>query len=260
MVDNQIIITPDDGAAYVNHLFRWSITPEKLDEIVNMPFLLPPQVRWMSWSRNQFLLEFPPTRQRITAGIAYFIDDGGEEFEVEIPLPWTVYFYNGYTLQIFARASQIRSLDDELCWYHLSNIQASHEMCDVGEHGEEEYVEPKDGNSLDYVFRIINRFWQSKFNGGMYLWREGDRHCLPANLLREKRIASYPNRDDEYIWIDPQYFKWLAEQSVEDLLEWEWQPSMTIRELILPHQSHNFYAELNSLIRTKGVYVRQENQ
>lgn len=240
--------------------YTWTAPLKSLDKFYQERdlLLLPPQVRWVSKSKQAFLLEFPPSYQRIT------ISDADREWydEVRIPLPWTVYFCDQDVgiLYVFARPQQIRSLEDQLCWYHLSNIQTTHQAC--AGYLEDEDLDGK--NPIDYAFAHINAFWLSTFNGGMYTFHPKIRGTMvPSNLLRDVLKDAEP--DTPNIWVNTDYFYWLAEQSIEDILAWDWRPNHTIRHLLESQVANaGLFNDVHTQIRTSSdaisAVVRKQDE
>lgn len=250
MNKHEIRLTANQAVLELNG-WEWTAPLKDLevDDPTQIP-LLPPQVRWFSADQKAWLLEFPPRTHTVT-----LVPNGMNvsttvktQQEVDIPVPWTVYFVDleHHYCSIFARPAQIRTLDDKLSWHYLSNIKEDHHFCEGFRTNFKNSQTP-----LQKVMTYINDYWKTGFNGGHYLMRPDTKKFLPTNLIREERIKG----SGYGIFIDLDFYLWVSTLSHEDVLAWEWVEDMSVGDLIKRHQAakrQGLWERLDLTIRTKG--------
>lgn len=232
-----ITITPTAVSSQVGSSKK-EISTEDFFNIFTPNSIFPINLRWMDPARRIYVLEYPPETRLISSG------EFGETLR-RIPLPWQVYVCSVKTVvnvHLTMRTEQLGSLDDILYHSFASNIYRDGTPCG-GPQVEGGFRKYKDMEDLELCKQMIDGIWMTNFNGGCYLSSEaglgnlGKRHraledtgrCL---LPREVIDAGF----DEHFWSysegEDDFYAWIEERSIEEVLRWEYHPHATVREII----------------------------
>lgn len=193
--------------------------------------MLPVSVRWIDQINQIYVLEYPPQTKIITL---QSIREGPTlNREYAIPIPWQIYIcqISGFNMRLhmFMRTQQLTSLDDTLNHHHMTNIYRDGSPCaPLGD------ITYESSGGIELCREMIDMLWMSAFNGGNYMYHseKGIAHKAFGKeegfLMPDEVAAAGFHRN---FWI-PEYYQWLEQQSIEDVLQWNWKNTGSLRTLI----------------------------
>jgi hypothetical protein len=190
-------------------------------------------VRYADEESGVYVLEFAPTVKMISLSKEHML----------VPVPWQVYLCQPRKnkVQFFARTEPLSSLNNVVCYPHISNMYRDCQPCGgvpFGKNGEDD---------VEYSIRMINYIWASGFQGGFYLSAEygghGGHHCLPGSSrgsLLPKDVVThmkgspmyYPGGDNGWGNNSRTYYDWIETLTLDDILKWKWHEAGTLKSLL----------------------------
>jgi len=218
--------------------------------------MFPTQLRWHDPIQNVFVLEIPPYYQMITrrARTRYSYHRAEQNHEggtFLIPLPWQVYIcvlHPDYAqIYFYTRTEQLQSLDDDINYQHMPNVYTTGEPC-RGAQGVVNLERP-----IETCFNLISNIWLTDFSGGGYNI-DGEQapkeFYPPKGSLQPKELVEAGFSD--HFWAPSYMHEFLEEQTIEDILGWEWVKAAPLRQVIKwamrNSASQKRFAHLNRLM------------
>lgn len=224
--------------------------------------LLPPAIRWISFTGRQLIFERPPRIVKIQYNpVGAFEAQKGDWKTFALPLPWTVYAINltqSYELRhlmIFGRPTKLSSMGDYVGLLPLPNIYNDGRFCLPGsdDYDDDDYDEYEDseedwggasailhqanvptlGATIEAAYHAI---WSSGFNHD--LWDLPTMALTTGALpLLTPELTPYPDSKDVTKLLE----RW-EKLSLQDVTHMNWMKRQTLSQVV--GELHNFANQL----------------